>query len=214
LNQLENWQQEFNFREGWFKTNFTFEDLQVEHTVFALKHMLHTGIIKMTITAEDDKFFSLKNVLHVEHPYQFNESKYLNQLRQRQIPLFTVSAHTPTGKYLSATTSSFYFEGDEQPSLVFTDDDKNKPFLGFEKQLKKGESLTFYLIGSLATTETYADPISETARLNIYTYLTGPEKIINQHKQTWTDFWSKTDIVIEGAPGLNKDIRQMTRILK
>ena len=209
LTQLENWQQEFNFREGWFKTMFSFESLRVKHTVFALKHMLHTGIIKITIMAEEDKFFSLKNILRVAPPYEYNESKYLDQLRNRQIPLMTASAYTPTGKYLSATTSSFYFEGSDKPDLVFTDDDKQQPTLGFEKMLKKGESITFYLIGSMATTETYTDPISETARLNIYTYLTGPEKIIKQHKTTWNSFWEKTDIVIDGAPELNKDIRQM-----
>ncbi len=209
LDKLNDWKQEFNFREGWFKTNFKFEGLDVEHTAYALKHMLHTGIIKVTISANEDRFFSLKNILNVEYPYQFVDSKYLNQLRQRQIPLFTVSAKSPTGKYLSATTTSFYFEDEEKPELIFTDDDLNQPYLGFEKMLKKGESITFYLIGSMATTETYNNPVNETARLNIYTYLTGPEKLIKQHKANWNAFWDKTNITIDGAPELNKDIRQM-----
>ncbi len=61
----------------------------------------------------------------------------------------------------------------------------------------------------MGTTYNYSDPMAETARLNIYTYLTGPKKIINQHQATWEAFWQKTDIVTEGAPEVNKDIRQM-----
>ncbi|MGK7395353.1 MAG: glycoside hydrolase family 65 protein [Candidatus Cyclobacteriaceae bacterium M3_2C_046] len=213
LNELQDWQQEFNFRQGWLTTSFTFEGLEVEHTLYALKHMIQTGVIKMTVKARQDKFFSIKNILSVSHPYQFDQSKYLHQLRERKIPLFTVSAHSPTGKYLSATTSSFFFPGEQAPAIQFVDDDKNQPYLGFEKMLRKGESITFYLIGSMATTETYTDPISETARLNIYTYLTGPEKVISQHIDRWESFWQKTDIVIEGQPEINKDIRQMMFML-
>ena len=213
LTDLEDWQQEFNMRQGWFKTSYVFNGLAVEHTLYALKHMIQTGIIKMTITAEEDKYFSLKNILNVDYPYQFDQSKYLNQLRERQIPLFTVSAHSPTGKYLSATTSTFYFEGDEKPHLDFVDDGNANPYLGFNKFLEKGESMTFYIIGSMGTTETYTNPVNETARLNIYTYLTGPQKVINQHIQRWEDFWQKTDIVIEGQPEINKDVRQMMFML-
>ena len=209
LSSLEDWQQEFNFREGWLNTQFEFEGLHVSHTLYALKHMIQTGVIELTFTAKQDRYFSLKNILNVDYPYQFNESKYLHQLRERRIPLFTSSAHSPTGKYLSATTSSFYFAEENHPHLNFVDDDKDKPCLGFEKMLKKGESLTVYLIGSMATTETYTDPINETARLNIYTYLTGPEKVIRQHRQRWDEFWQKTDIVVEGSPEINKDVRLM-----
>ena len=208
LDQLENWQQEFNFRQGWFKTNFDFEGLSVEHTVYALKHMLQTGIVKVTIRAQQDRLFSIKNVLSIDHPYVFQSSEYLNQLREREIPLFTASATSPTGKYTLATTTSFHF-ADEKPALHYTDDGQGHPALGFEKRLHRGESLTFYLIGSVGTTYNYSDPMAETARLNIYTYLTGPAKIINQHQTTWEAFWQKTDILIEGAPEVNKDIRQM-----
>lgn len=209
LDQLNKWQQEFNFREGWFKTSFDFEGLSVQHTVYALKHMLQTGIIKMTITAQEDRFFSLKNILSMAHPYQFQSSQYLNQLRDREIPLFTAAAVSPGGKYTLAATTSFYFEDQDRPAITYVDDGGGKPSLGFEKMLQKRESITFYLIGSVGTTFNYEDPLKETARLNIYTYLKGPEKVISQHKAEWERFWQKTDVVIEGAPEINKSIRQM-----
>ncbi|GHB86537.1 hypothetical protein GCM10007390_47650 [Persicitalea jodogahamensis] len=210
LNQLKNWQQEFNFREGWFETSFDFESLRVQHTVYALKHMLQTGIIKMTITAQEDRFFSLKNTLSMARPYAFQSSQYLHQLREREIPLFTASATSPGGKYTLATTTSFYFANDkEKPLLTYVDDGEGRPSLGFEKKLLKGESITFYLIGSVGTTFNYTDPLKETARLNIYTLLKGPEVVISQHKATWEQFWQKTDILISEAPEVNKNIRQM-----
>jgi trehalose/maltose hydrolase-like predicted phosphorylase len=54
---------------------------------------------------------------------------------------------------------------------------------------------------------TYSDPIYETARLNIYTYLTDPEQIIIKHKSKWTNFWKRTDIIIENQPEITQDIR-------
>ena len=209
LKELKNWQQEFNFREGWFSTRFDFEGLSVEHTVYALKNTVQTGMVKMTITAREDRFFSLKNTLSLPHPYKFQSSQYLDQLRERQIPLFTASVSSPGGKYSLATATSFYFAGNEKPALTYVDDGEGRPSLGFQKTLLKGESMTFYLIGSVATTFNYADPQKETARLNIYTYLKGPEKVIDQHKAEWEQFWQKTDIVIQGAPEMNKHIRQM-----
>ena len=209
LTELENWKQEFNMHEGSFKTNFTFEELEVEHTLFVLKNMAQTGIIKLKFTAQADLVFSLKNILTIGHPYKMVDSKYIYQLRQRKIPLFTASALSPTGKYEMAATSSFYFEGDQNPHLNFVDDQTGSPQLGFEKVLKQGESFTCYLIGSLGTTYTYSNPIEETARLNIYTFLKGPKKVIEEHKASWRKFWNKTDIVVEGAPETTKDLRQI-----
>lgn len=209
LSQLGNWQQEFNMQEGWFKTNFTFENLQVEHTLFVLKNMAQTGIVKLKFKAQQDLVFSLKNILNIAHPYKMDDTKYIEQLRDRKIPLFTASAISPSGKYKLATTSSFYFVGDEKPQLTYVDDQTGNPELGFEKELKKGESFTCYLIGSVGTTYTYSNPVEETARLNIYTFLKGPEKVIDEHKALWREFWNKTDIVVEGAPELTKDLRQI-----
>ena len=137
--------------------------------------MLQTGIVKVTIRAQEDRFFSIKNVLSIDHPDVFQSSQYLNQLRERQIPLFTASARSPTGKYTRPPPHHLPL-ADDQPPLHYTDDGQGRPSLGFEKLLRRGESFTFYLIGSVGTTYNYSDPMAETARLNIYTYLTGPRK--------------------------------------
>lgn len=209
LSDLENWQQEFNMHEGWFKTNFVFEGLKVEHTLFALQNMAQTGIVKLTFTAQKRLAFSLKNILVIDHPYKMDATKYINQLRDRKIPLFTASVLSPAGKYQLATTSSFYFEGDGKPELDFANNQTGKPHLGFQKELQIGETFTCYLIGSVGTTYIYSNPIDETARLNIYAFLKGPEKVIAEHKASWREFWNKTDIVVEGQPEITKDLRQI-----
>lgn len=209
LPELNNWQQEFNMREGWFKTDFIFEGLNVEHTLFSLKNMAQTGMIKLTFTAQKHLVFSLKNILTISHPYKMDGTKYISQLRDRAIPLFTASALSPSGKYKIAATSTFCFEGADKPALNFTDDQTGKPELGFEKELQKGESFTCYLVGSVGTTYTYSNPVEETARLNIYAFLKGPEKVIEEHKASWRGFWNKTDMVVEGQPEITKDLRQI-----
>jgi len=213
IDKLKNWQQTFDFRQGWLKTNFGFEGLEIEHKGYALKHMLQTGMVKVTITATEDKCFSIKNRLTAGIRNQFKSSKYLFQLRDRQIPLFTVSAYTPEKKQTIATTSSIFFEGEKKPTITYHDDGEENPYIYFEECLKKGESISFYVIGSMASSQRYSNPVNETARLNIYTYLAGPEKVLNQHKTAWEEYWQNTDIVIEGAPEYNRDIRQMMFML-
>jgi len=209
LDDLTDWKQEFNIYEGSLQTDFTFQGLTVEHTIYALKNMSNTGIVKFTFTARDDVVFNLRNILTVDEPYRMKGSKFMNQLRERRIPLFTGSALTPTGKYRLATTSSFYFEENHRAEVQYVDDATGKPSMGFRKELQKGESFTCYLIGSVSSTYTYSNPEEETARLNIYTYLKGPEKVISEHKSDWKNFWDTTDIIVEGEAELTKDLRQM-----
>lgn len=209
LGELEQWKQEFNFQEGWFATSFLFEQLKVEHTVYALQHMAQTAIIKLVFTAQDDLSFQLKNLLQTAPPYQMTKATYLQQLRDRQVPLFTALADSPSKAHQLATTSSFYFEGPEKPALLFEDENLQQASLSFRHHLKKGETLTCYLIGSMGSSHHFANPGPETARLNIYTFLKGPEKVIEEHKSHWKKFWASTDIIVEGAPELTKDLRQM-----
>ncbi len=206
--ELDNWSQELNMREGWFRTRYTFEGLDIEHRVFALKHMLHTGVVKMTITAREHRFFSVKNILDIEHPYRIVSAKYIDQLRERKIPLFTLTAGTPSGKYTIATTTTFEFAGgSDAPEVFYIDPERSAPWMGFEHELKKGESLSFYLVGSMCTSKEYSNPTYESARLNIYASLTGIANQIDRHRREWNGFWEKTDVVIGGAPEINKDMR-------
>lgn len=207
VSELDDWEQTLNIRKGWFKTSFTFNGLQLEHEVYALRHMLHTGVIKITITAERDKAFTLKNIMSIDDPYKYQNSKYLNQLRERKIPLFTVSAKSPGDRHTLATTNSFYFEGNEKPEITYVDDGLEQPVIKFSKKMEEGESFTFYLIGSMCTSHTYSDPVWQSSRLNIYSYLQDPDKLIRQHKQTWDDFWEETNVYIEGQPAIERDMR-------
>ncbi len=209
LEDLENWRQEFNFKQGSFKTDFTFNKLEVSHTAYVLHQMSQTGIIKLTFKAREDLVFSLKNTLEMPDPYTFSGSAYLNQLRMRRVPLFTAQAESPGGRYKIATTTSFYFEGEEQPLIEYENRIRSKPNISFKKHLKKGESFTCYLIGSMLTSYNYSNPEIESAQLNIYTYLKGPEKVINEHINEWAEFWNSTDIIVEGDSEATKDIRQM-----
>ncbi|MFW6103776.1 MAG: glycosyl hydrolase family 95 catalytic domain-containing protein, partial [Bacteroidota bacterium] len=207
VSELENWEQTLNIRKGWFRTAFTFNGLHLEHEVYALRHMLHTGIVKITVTAEKDKAFTLKNRMSIDDTYKYQSSKYLSQLRERKIPLFTVSAKSPGGRHTLATTSSFFFEGDEKPEISYVDEGLEQPFIKFSKQMEKGESFTFYLIGSMCTTHLYSDPVWQSSRLNIYSWLQDPAKLIHQHKQTWDDFWKETNVYIEDQPAIERDMR-------
>jgi len=204
---LEEWSQELNIREGWFETRFVFEGLELTHRAYALKHMLHTALVKVTIRAREDRAVAVRNRPRVGEANSYLRSRYLDQLRERRIPLFTVAASTPGGRHTLATTSSLVFEGDDAPALRYVDDGLGQPSLGFETRLEAGEALTFFLVGSMASSLDYSNPVNETARLNIFSVLEGPARLIRRHEEAWASFWQKTDITVDGRPDLTRGLR-------
>ena len=50
------------------------------------------------------------------------------------------------------------------------------------------------------------DPVNEAERLTIFAMLEGRERLLRAHRQAWEDLW-KSDIVIEGDPQAQRDVR-------
>jgi trehalose/maltose hydrolase-like predicted phosphorylase len=80
--------------------------------------------------------------------------------------------------------------------------------LKFRKKLKAGQAYHFAVVGSAITSAHHDDPLNEAERLTIYAKLEGRDRLLQFHQKGWDELW-KSDIVIDGDPQAQQDVRSM-----
>jgi trehalose/maltose hydrolase-like predicted phosphorylase len=125
-----------------------------------------------------------------------------------KIPLMTSVGKSPSGKHLLAASNSIIFQEHHgsEPQLIHEDWDYNMHLLKFNKDLKAGETYSFTVVASVTSTEHYQDPLNEAERLTIFAALEGRQRLLDRHVAEWEKLW-KSDIVVDGDPQTQKDIR-------
>lgn len=126
------------------------------------------------------------------------------------ISLLTSSAKSPTRKLLMCASNTFLFREHhgKEPRVIHEMWDNNMHLMKFTKKLKAGESYSYSVAGSSITSAHHDDPLNEAERLTIYAKLEGRDRLLQFHKKAWDELW-KSDIVIEGDPQAQQDVRSM-----
>lgn len=205
--KLGHWRQTVDLRHGTFRTEFEWEKLQLQHEVHVLRHLPHTVVIRVTMTALAPRLVAVRNTLSAPDPLRQPETRFRHQLREREIPMLTLVARSSQGRHTIASTATFAFAQKPAPVVRSSDEKLGQPAAAFQLELAAGESRTFYLVASTCTTQQFLDPASQTERLNIATVIRDPASAIAEHRRAWDSFWSRTDISVAGSPELTRDLR-------
>jgi trehalose/maltose hydrolase-like predicted phosphorylase len=125
-----------------------------------------------------------------------------------KIPLLTSVGKSPSGKHTVAASNSIIFSENHgsEPLLIHEDWDYNMHLMKFNKDLKAGEVYTFSVVASATSTEHYKDALNEAERLTIFAKLEGTQRLLKRHQEAWETLW-KSDIIIDGDPQSQKDVR-------
>ena len=110
-----------------------------------------------------------------------------------------------------AASNAYIFEEEagHEPRVHHEMWDNNMHQMRFSKPMKKGETYRFSVVSSLVTSAHQNDPYNEAQRLTIFAALQGKERLITAHEAAWEALWEGGDIVIEGDPITQKDLRNM-----
>jgi len=184
-------------------------DISVIHTMMALRHLPFTAISMVQIQAKKDVTITPMSV--IEAPDHLNNIRnYYSEIDRPhiKIPLLTSVANSPSGKHVVAASNSFIFneQHGSEPDIIHEDWDYNMHLAKFHKKLKAGETYTFSIVSSIASTEHYEDPHNEAERLTIFAALEGRDRLLKRHHEAWEELW-KSDIIIEGDIQSQKDVR-------
>ena len=207
-----NMKQELDMQKASFTTVFNYGDkADVTYTYYSLRHLPYTVLMDVSITAKKD--ISIGSASVMEAPDALRDvQNYYNEIDRPHvtISLLTSSARSPTGKLLMCASNSFLFseQHGEEPRVIHEMWDNNMHLMKFSKNLKAGEVYRYSLVGSSITSAHHDDPLNEAERATIFAKLEGRERLLNFHTNAWTELW-KSDIIIEGDPQSQQDVRSM-----
>ena len=198
---IGNFVQTIDMQNAIFTTTFDMgSKASVKSSVMALRHLPHSAMIEMEVTAKQDLEFTPISIMQT--PDMLRDVKNFFHTIDRPhslIPLMTSVAKTPTGKHTIAASNSFLFEEErgKEPALIHEEWDNGMHRMKFTKKLKAGETYKFSVVGSVISTAHVTDPHNEAERLTIFAALEKRERLLKKHKEAWAKMW-ESDIIIEG----------------
>ncbi len=209
---VSNYKQELNMRKAAFTAGFDFGDkATVSYSYYALRQLPYTVLMDVTITAKKDITINSASVMEAPDALR-DVQNYYNEIDRPHIviSLLTSSAKSPTGKLLMCASNTFLFpeKHGEEPRVIHEMWDNNMHLMKFSRKIKAGETYRFSIAGSSLTSAHHDDPLNEAERLTIYAKLEGHDRLLQFHDKAWDELW-KSDIVIEGDPESQKDVRSM-----
>jgi protein-glucosylgalactosylhydroxylysine glucosidase len=168
-------------------------------------------LMDVTVTAKKD--ITINGASIMEAPDALRDvQNYYNEIDRPHvvISLLTSSAKSPTGKLLMCASNTFLFpeKHGEEPRVIHEMWDNNMHLMKFTRKIKAGETYRFSIAGSSITSAHHDDPLNEAERLTIYARLEGRDRLLQFHEKAWEEIW-KSDIIIEGDPVSQKDVRSM-----
>ncbi len=207
LENCKSWHQSLNLKKAILTTELTYKNkAKITYQICALRNLQYCGLMNFKITPE--KNISVKVINQIKTPQDFkdvhSDYRMLRDLEAR-MPVFRTTASSPFGKQQLSTASGFIF-GDSIPILKEDTSDPYNSSLSFSKNLNKGQSYDFSLIGSVCSSRDFNDPFSESDRFVVYGQRLGKDKVLNQHTKLWSELW-QSDIQIEGDSEAQIDVR-------
>lgn len=209
---VSNMKQELDMQHAAFTTSFDYGDkASVSYTYYSLRQLPFTVLMDISITAKKDITINSSSIMEAPDALK-DVQNYYNEIDRPHvvISLLTSSAKSPTGKLLMCASNTFLFseEHGHEPRVIHEMWDNNMHLMKFSKKIKAGETYRYSIAGSSITSAHHDDPLNEAERLTIYAKLEGRDRLLNFHNKAWDNLW-KSDIVIEGDPQSQQDVRSM-----
>ena len=212
MENISSYTQELDMKEAIHRSSFRFGNkAEVTYSFLALRQLPYSALLVIEITPHADITISATNI-H-ETPDAFRDGQmYYNEINRKHasVKLMSTQAMSPTGKLKICASSSFLFpeKAGEEPRVIHSTPNNNSHYMRFSKTLKSGEKYRFCVVGSTLTSAHHPDPINEADRLTVFASLEGCDRLLQMHKQQWSELW-KSDIEIEGDAQSQQDIRSM-----
>lgn len=207
---ISNFTQTLDMKTATFITTFEVANkVRVRHSMLSLRHLPFTAMVDVELEALADVSVTPASVIEAPTHLQDVRSFYSQVDRPHvTLPLLTSVARSPSGKYTVAASNSFIFNElhGQEPQLIHEDWDYNQHLAKFTKRLKKGETYSFTVVGSVISSAHVADAHNEAERLTVFAKLEGRDRLLKRHQQAWEKLWER-DIEIDGDEAVQRSVR-------
>lgn len=204
---VSHWKQSLDMRHASLTTSVQYHGVRIEYTLRALRNLPFMSLGEIAITPDKDVDIELVN--KVSFPEELRDGKsHFKMMRDAEayMPVLVAEAESLTGMQQLATCSAFLFEpgtaGEADTRKVKGEEGNTS----FSKRLKKGETFRCALVGAACSSRDFADSKGEAERMVVFALRQSAAYLIEGHNAHWDDLW-KSDIVIEGSPEDQQDVR-------
>lgn len=206
------WQQTIDMKEATHNSRFIADGkAEISYSICALRNMPYAGLIRVEIKALSP--LSLKVTNRMEIPEEYNTESSQSRFRtlydgETRMDVFQTSAYSKHRKVEVAASSAFLFDNDfsSVPKNLVPAYDEASKLSSFTLSLKKGETFSFALAGSICSQRDFTDPYNESERQVIYAIHEGIDRLMNAHRRLWDELW-QSDIRIEGDDDAQRTVR-------
>jgi trehalose/maltose hydrolase-like predicted phosphorylase len=196
--------QQINLKESILSTKFRLWDrLDIQYDIISLRQLPFNSLINIEIKVFGDEELCISNRITGGEGLKIGKKE---SSRINNIHLTTVHAETPTGRHKVVNTNAFKFQSGTSGIQI---DDKDENVSVFNIKMQKDESFKFSLISAQCSDVQIHDPYNESKRLVLYAFLEGIERLMERHLHEWSQLWDNGDIIIEGNPEDQINIRYM-----
>lgn len=203
---ISRWEQSINMKEATHDSHFFVDQkAEISYSICALRNMPYVGLIRVTIRATEQMTIKVSNQMVVPDEYikPYSSFNSLNDSHGSRMDIFQTSAISRYKKLEVAASSAFLFTDSEDKVLSYDEDIKK---MSFTHSLKKGETFTFALVGSICSQRDFIDPHNESERQITYAIHEGVSRLMNAHCNLWNEMW-QSDIIIDGDDDAQRVVR-------
>lgn len=202
---IANWSQCVDMKEAIHNSSFRADGkADISYGICALRNMPYAGLIRLNVKALSD--MSLRVAARMDIPQEYSQStQRFRKMRADATQMYMLQSYaTSTHRQREVSASSaFIFDEDKATEVLYDEIDRE---IFFTMKLRKGDSLSFALIGSVCSTRDFSDPYNEAERQVIYAIHEGTDALMAAHCRLWSELW-ESDILIEGDDEAQRAVR-------
>lgn len=202
---VSRWQQTVDMRRAMHRTEFVAAGkAEVSYELCALRNMPYAGLVRVSVRALQDLKLEVGSQMEIPDGYADGTHEW-HPADTDGIMVYMLHAHarSPWRGQQVAASSAFLFEPGREIVPAYSEERRESRFAA---GLKKGERLTFALVGSICTSRDFLDPHNEAERQVIYAHHEGCDKLLAAHHRAWDELW-QGDIEIEGDDEAQRAVR-------
>lgn len=199
------WRQVIDMKKAVHTTEFLAGGkAEVSYNLCALRNMPYAGLIQLKIKAKSGIRLQFGTGMEIPDEYIQPDCRF-REMEADGNKLYMLRAHAVSARLHQkvAASSSFIFDKGMSVRPYYDNETRN---MCFSIELKKGEELSFALIGSVCSSRDFIDPYNEAERQVIYAIHEGTASLTANHYRLWDELW-QSDILIEGDDEAQRAVR-------
>ena len=203
--RITGWKQTVDMHRAVHRTEFRMgQKVRVVSGLRTLRGLPYVGLVSVQVKALADVEVEVCCGMEIPDDYATGRVFY-REVDADGTRLYLLEAEAVSARKLRrvAAASTFLMEDRDVQKPLFKEDANE---LCLSVSIRKGDTFSFSLVGSVCSSRDFSDPYNEAERQVVYAVHEGRERLVQSHERLWDELW-RSDIRIEGDDDAQRLVR-------